>query len=149
MSQTSHCLKKLNYLCNWMSQIRMSATQFKVIVFKPWKSCITMKMAALIGWFSATIALILREKQFQYCLTNTKRFTFIHLVGIYWIDFSKNTGIKMRTDKTRTKLTDTTPITPTSIHTNKTIKASKQGVLERIFPLKQLPWNWSLENIMP
>ena len=51
----------------------------------------------------------------------------------------KEYGNKRRTDKTRTKLTDTTPITPTGIHTNKTIKASKQGVLERIFPLKQLP----------
>ena len=50
----------------------------------------------------------------------------------------KEYGNKRRTDKTRTKLTDTTPITPTSIHTNRTIKASKQGVLERILPLKQL-----------
>ena len=49
----------------------MSATRWKVIVFKPWKSCITMPTAVLIGWFLGTTALIIREKQFLYCLTNT------------------------------------------------------------------------------
>ena len=44
---------------------------------------------------------------------------------------------KRRTDKTRTKLIERTLITLTGIHTNKH-KASKQGVIERIFPLKQL-----------
>ena len=36
---------------------------------------------------------------------------------------------KRHMDKMRTKLTETTLITPTSIHTNKT----KQGVMESIF----------------
>ena len=42
-----------------------------------------------------------------------------------------------RTDKTRAKLTKITLRTQTSIHTNKN-KASEQGVIKRIFVLKQL-----------
>ena len=38
---------------------------------------------------------------------------------------------RRRTDKKRTKLTETTLTTPTSIHTNQT--ASKQGVIEHNF----------------
>ena len=36
--------EKLDYLCNWKSVI-----QWKIIVFEPWKSCITMPMAVSIG----------------------------------------------------------------------------------------------------
>ena len=45
---------------------------------------------------------------------------------------------KRRTDKTKTKLTETNLITPTSIHTDKTKHQNKVHRIERIFPLEQL-----------
>ena len=50
----------------------MSATWWKVIVFRSCKSCTIMPMAVLIGSFLSTRALTLGGKQFLYCLGTQK-----------------------------------------------------------------------------
>ena len=39
----------------------------KAIIFRSWKSCVTMPVANLIAYIQRTRALILREKLFLYC----------------------------------------------------------------------------------
>ena len=95
MSQTLHCVKKLDYLCNWKSEISNVCNAMEGHCLQAMKIVHHYANSCFDWLFSGHLSINLSREAISILSGNYKRFTFVHPVHMVSIQSSNEFKVLM------------------------------------------------------